>query len=95
MDNSKPAFPTIEQHHTNGVEHWNTVPGMSLREYYAVQAMKALLHPDVEAKLKDVCNKLGITQNEYLYYIHWPQYIAKMSVEQADALIKELSKPQP
>lgn len=67
----EPAFPTLEQVHTNA---WNTVRGLTKREYFAVMAMQGLLanpylHNDADFDLNNA---------------------ADVSVRSADALIKQL-----
>ncbi len=77
---NEPAFPTMEEQDRNMI----TTPGMTLRQYYAGQAMQGLLS-DVEAQRWLQTDPRFTGQN-------FAQVLAINSVEFSDALISELSK---
>lgn len=74
------AFPTIDDH----VEL-----GMTLREYFASNAMKGILAGD-EVSVEFAAMTIGIPVEAYNPLVHWQQYIAKRAVAMADALLTEI-----
>jgi len=68
--------------------------GLTKREYFAGLAMQGILAYDngygyTETEAADY---LGIQVSNYNCVVHWPIFVAKMAVEQAEALIAALNK---
>lgn len=81
-----PAYPV------HGV-YENTHHGLTKREYFAARAMQGLLMEPNQGSVstKHVLKILGIDENtEYDYLVHYPQYLAKLSIVYADELLKQL-----
>lgn len=75
-----PAFPVLEMQSIGGKQFLDcTAPGLTKREYFAVMAMQ------------------GICASEYPKDMpqSFADWAAEMATCCADALIEELSKPQP
>lgn len=79
-----PAFAAIGVS-ANGTK-WKQ-QGMDMRQYYAGLAMQGML--------SDVNVQYWLQEDPRYYGNNFAEVVAKNSVEFADALIKELSKPQP
>ncbi len=81
IDDGGPAFPAVI---------YPTIPntgGMSLRAYFAGQAMAAMVEKTVfDQPSEDMLHKAGIATDDF------NEFVAHMAVGFADALIAELRK---
>lgn len=71
---SDPAFPTLEEHTDDGVLHYE---GMSLRDYFAGQALAGQLVTSPEA-LSGASDHMGMAR---------PEMIAVLAYNIADAML--------
>lgn len=81
INDGGPAFPVPDSHYPNGQVQYGC-NGMSLRSYFAGQAMQGILTAVTNAHL----HYKGSTPSD--------QIVAQWAVEAADALIAELNKTQ-
>jgi hypothetical protein len=80
INDGGPAFPVPDVYHPNGQIEYGS-PGMSLRAYFAGQALQGWLasySPELQHPAADDCER----------------WVAELSVKMADALIAELNKTQ-
>lgn len=75
----QPAFPRAGSEHTNLADHITHEPteGLTKREYFAAMAMQGMV--------KDI-----VWQDSVTGEIHSDDYVAKVAVLVADALLKQL-----
>lgn len=68
--------------------------GLTKREHFAGLAMQGLLSEEnsIAQTKTDAAEILGIDPENYDWKTHWPQLVAKVSVQHADALLAELEK---
>jgi hypothetical protein len=89
MENkNKPAYPVNGAH--ENIEH-----GLTKREYFAGLAMQGLLMEPNQGDIstKHVLKIIGISEDtEYDYLIHYPKYLAKLSIIYADELLNQLNQ---
>lgn len=63
--------------------------GMTLRDYFAGQALSNYGDIEIEQNIKQAAEELNIDQKEYSYVIHYPKLVAKRCYEMADAMLKQ------
>lgn len=86
-DTSGPAFPSAASHSPHGEWLDGPHPGMTLRQWYAGQAMKGFIAGDNEASISFICERLGIDSLDYSPLEHWPQYVALWAWKFADVML--------
>ena len=95
MENQdKPAYPTIHQN-SDGTLDYSLNQGLTKREYFAGLAMQGLLMEPNQGDIstKHVLKIIGISEDtEYDYLIHYPKYLAKLSIIYADELLNQLNQ---
>ena len=79
-DTSGPAFP-------GWGENGKLEGGMTLRQWYAGQAMKALVTDSTDYSISYICGILGIESMDYDPTEHWPRFVAIKAWKQADAML--------
>lgn len=92
MENSKqPINPIAGSHEPL---HPKQLIGLTKREYFAAMAMQGLISDPSNDELSPdfILMHLGLKDIRYDYPKHFSMYIAKLSVEYADALLKELEE---
>lgn len=65
---------------------------LTKREYFAALAMQGELAQDNSYSRSDACLLLGISEPEFRWEVHYPIFLAKRSVQYADALIDALNQ---
>jgi hypothetical protein len=80
---NEPAFP---------FENSEGHRGMTLRDYFAGQALQ--IYPDIEvqANIKQAAEELGIGEKDYSYVRDYPKLVAKRCYQMADAMLAEREK---
>lgn len=66
--------------------------GMTKREAFAMAAMPSIQLGSIDVLRDHVCKILGIDIKDFNELTSYPEYVAKLAVIQADALLKELEK---
>lgn len=95
----KPAFTFSEVKWNADDSYYESTDhtGLSKREYFAAMAMQGYLANSAETDVTTahVRAVLGLEkETEYVYAKHYTSYVAKLSVQYADALLTELEKEQ-
>ena len=68
--------------------------GLTKREEFAKAAMQGLLSEEnsIAQTKTDAAEILGVDVEDYDWKIHWPQLVAKVAVQHADALLAALEQ---
>jgi|GEM_PF-983165 len=95
IDPNEPAIPTIEHgYDRTGLPSVTTTPGLTKHEYFTALAMQSFVISTItrrETLLSKIKRLSGIKSWQVNHEFN-KENIARVSVEQADALIKELNK---
>lgn len=86
-----PAYPATIHTEDNSGTHYEDHPGMTLRDWFAGQALPAL--EKTELSIAMAAHLLGIDDASYRSEIHWPKVMAKLAYGLADAMLAERNKP--
>ena len=82
-----PAYPILESDDAI-IFHG----GLTKREAFAMAVMPSIASSCVDIKASHICSVLGIDEDLYSDVGHYQEYVAMLSVIQADALLEELAK---
>ncbi len=68
--------------------------GLTKREYFSALSMQGILAGgDEGSTITSILEALGLNKDtKYTYMEHYPAYIAKLSINYADELLKQLEK---
>jgi hypothetical protein len=81
------AYPSTPEQWERGME------GMTLRDWFAGQALKNNDLLDMGETVADAQKELGMKPEEqYDYKVHWPMIVAQRCYAYADAMLAERSK---
>lgn len=85
-----PAFPRTE-HVWDGVIEEGSA-GMSLRDYFAGQAILSLTMMPIKSRTDEMAAYVGVDEKDWVGDIHWPMLLAKRAYSVADAMLAERDK---
>lgn len=91
-DTSGPAFPIYEYKYDiqkNVFLPENSKTGMSMRDWFAGQALSGINACADELSIDYVAESIGLTKKEYDSQKHWPIFCANRAYAMADAMLKE------
>lgn len=84
--NGGSAFPGV------GTEDYNSTAGMTLRDWFAGQALAGGMATEDGGTVNSAAQELGIEPSTYDCNVHWPLLVAKRLYRYADAMLAERVK---
>lgn len=80
-------FEAVTMRNMGSPSEWTNHYGVTKRDYFAAKSISPVMAM-TEWSIEDAAEFIGVSPADYDAITHWPQVVAKLSYQMADAMLK-------